>query len=336
MSQPNPHERIQIDTSDDDSLFDTRSLAGSNLSFASSVRDYSYENGRRYHAYRHGQYPFPNDEEEQDRLALMHHLFKLLSGGDLYRAPLRAPTRILDIGTGTGEWVLDIAEDFPAADILGTDLSPIQPTWAPPNCRFFIDDAESDWTFSSSEAFDYIHARSMGGGVSDWPRLLRQALVHLKPGGWFEVQEFEAWVRSDDGTHMMATNVMDWQDKLNRASDEFGKPVNVAPRMAQWMAEAGFVNIVDDIYKCPVGGWAKNRRLKEIGRVGKLTILEVVEPYTLALFTRVLGFSFQDAQEYMDKVRAELVSSKFHLYVLFHFVYGQKPLEATNSNSETL
>lgn len=80
--------------------------------------------------------------------------------------------------------------------------------------------------------------------------------------------------------------------------------------------------------QCPVGGWAKNPRLKEIGRVGRMTILEVVEPYTLALFTRVLGFSYQDAQEYMDKVRAELVSSKFHLYVLFHFVYGQKPLDA--------
>lgn len=65
-----------------------------------------------------------------------------------------------------------------------------------------------------------------------------------------------------------------------------------------------------------------------------MTILEVVEPYTLALFTRVLGFSYQDAQEYMDKVRAELVSNKFHLYVRFHFVYGQKPLH-TNGHGPT-
>lgn len=65
-----------------------------------------------------------------------------------------------------------------------------------------------------------------------------------------------------------------------------------------------------------------------------MTILEVVEPYTLALFTRILGFSYQDAQEYMDKVRAELVSNKFHLYVRFHFVYGQKPL-GTNGHAST-
>jgi len=70
--------------------------------------------------------------------------------------------------------------------------------------------------------------------------------------------------------------------------------------------------------------------------VGKHTILAIVEPYTLALFTRVLGFDFQDAQEYMEKVRAELVSNQFHIYVLFHFVYGQKSMDEPNGESPAL
>ncbi|CAI7648256.1 unnamed protein product [Penicillium glandicola] len=336
MQQPNLNERIQVDTSDDDSLFDTQTLSGSNLSFASSVRDYNYENGRRYHAYRNGQYPFPNDEEEQDRLALTHHLFKLLTGGDLHRAPIRDtnPSRVLDIGTGPGEWALEMAEDYPRAEIIGTDLSPIQPSWAPPNCRFFIDDAESDWTFSPGEAFDYIHLRSLAGGIEDWPRLLKQAYRHLKPGGWFEAQEFESCVDSDDGTHESATAINRWADLLTQASKKFGKPMDVAPKIAQWMTDQGFANVTDDIYKSPVGGWAKNRRYKEIGRIGKMSILETVEPYSLALFTRVLGFSYQDAQEYMEKVRAELMNSSHHIYVRFHFVYGQRPLDNEPTDSE--
>lgn len=64
-----------------------------------------------------------------------------------------------------------------------------------------------------------------------------------------------------------------------------------------------------------------------MGRVGRVTILEGVEPYSLALFTRVLGFTYQQAQELMDKVRAELVNTSLHLYVHFHYVYGQRPFE---------
>ena len=34
-------------------------------SLKSSVQDYKYRNGRRYHAYRDGEYLLPNDDAEQ-------------------------------------------------------------------------------------------------------------------------------------------------------------------------------------------------------------------------------------------------------------------------------
>lgn len=43
---------------------DFNSRASTSLS--SSIRDYAFENGRRYHKYREGQYQFPNDEPEQE------------------------------------------------------------------------------------------------------------------------------------------------------------------------------------------------------------------------------------------------------------------------------
>ncbi|KAJ3961265.1 hypothetical protein N0V92_002062 [Colletotrichum tropicale] len=43
-------------------------------SATSSIFDYEYENGRRYHAYRAGQYLLPNDETEQERLDMTHHV----------------------------------------------------------------------------------------------------------------------------------------------------------------------------------------------------------------------------------------------------------------------
>ena len=76
----------------------------------SSVMHYTYENGCRYHAFGRGEYTLPNDEKEQDRLDLYHHIWSMLLGGELYMAPLENPQRILDIGTGTGIWAIDIAE----------------------------------------------------------------------------------------------------------------------------------------------------------------------------------------------------------------------------------
>lgn len=87
-------------------------------------------------------------------------------------------------------------------------------------------------------------------------------------------------------------------------------------------------------FQSPIGGWAKNRRYKEIGRIGKVSIMETIEPYSLALFTRVLGLSYQGAQEHMENARAELMSHSHHLYVRFHFVYGQRPFDDSSTDSE--
>jgi len=79
---------------------DADSIGSDLTSISSSVFNYQYENGRRYHAYRAGKYILPNDEEEQNRLDLMHHIFRLTLNGNLCFAELENPLNILDVGTG--------------------------------------------------------------------------------------------------------------------------------------------------------------------------------------------------------------------------------------------
>lgn len=85
------------------------------------------ENGRRYHKYHEGgaslasptlthwvcltpslAYPYPNDEQELDRLDLQHHMLKLVMKNKLYHVPLEGPKQILDIGTGSGIWPIEM------------------------------------------------------------------------------------------------------------------------------------------------------------------------------------------------------------------------------------
>lgn len=214
----------------------------------SSIKNYKYENGRRYHSFRDGEYLLPNDEREQERLDMVHHIFRLLQNGELYRAPIHDPVRVLDFGTGTGVWAIDFAEENPRTEVLGTDLSPIQPSWFPTNCRFEVDDVESEWLYGH-ESFDYIHGRGMTGSVRDWKKLFSQALDNLQPGGWFELQDYEIDIASDDKTHLEAHNFLLWKDKLNEASKIFGKPFSDYQFHKQRMEEAGFVDVTEDAYK---------------------------------------------------------------------------------------
>ncbi|CCX05526.1 Similar to Ubiquinone/menaquinone biosynthesis methyltransferase ubiE; acc. no. Q3A209 [Pyronema omphalodes CBS 100304] len=174
----------------------------STQSLSSSVHQYIFENGRRYHTYYGSdKYLMPTDETEQDRLDLHHEVFRLAWNDHLHEAPINGPHRILDVGTGTGIWAVDMAEKYPMAEVIGTDLSPIQPIWVPPNCRFEVDDAMKEWTFKDvsffesslqgyalnvileQNFFDFIHGRNISAGVSDWDHLMSEMmrLVELKP-----------------------------------------------------------------------------------------------------------------------------------------------------------
>src|SRR4051794_20812217 len=73
-------------TADDyDSAWEEQTdLSNYTASLISQVKDYLYENGRRYHSYREGEYVLPNDGQEQDRQDLLHHVRNLTLKGALY------------------------------------------------------------------------------------------------------------------------------------------------------------------------------------------------------------------------------------------------------------
>jgi SAM-dependent methyltransferase len=105
---------------------------------------------------------------------MQHAMQSHLLGDRLFWAPIKlSPQKVLDLGTGTGIWAIDFADMFPAAVVIGTDLSSIQPSWVPPNCFFEIDDAEDDWTWDE-ESFDYIHNRNFVCAIRDWPKLVQR------------------------------------------------------------------------------------------------------------------------------------------------------------------
>lgn len=73
-----------------------------------------------------------------------------------------------------------MGDEYPSAEIIGIDLSPIQPSFVPPNVKFYVDDVEAEW-IDKPETVDFIHARHMAPAIKKWPELLQQAYRYGSP-----------------------------------------------------------------------------------------------------------------------------------------------------------
>ncbi|GME22706.1 Methyltransferase type 11 [Neofusicoccum parvum] len=293
-------------------------------SLTPSVTDYPEEHGRRYHAYRAGIYILPNDDKELERLDIMHFLIKKGLGDKIYKAPIAKDVkRIMDIGTGTGIWAIEMADMFPDAEVSGNDLSPEQPSWVPPNVKFHVDDVELDW--AHSQKFDYIFSRYMATSIGDWPKLVKNVYNNLEPGGWAEFQDFDLLYYSDDETMNPDTEIYKWIRLILEASRKNGRDPCPGPKLEGWLKEQGFVNVHHERIKFPIGPWAKDKDKKELGMFNLMQTLQGLEGYTLWLFTHMLGWKKEEVDVVVAKVRNEVMSKWLHSQFDLHVVYGQKP-----------
>jgi metalloendopeptidase OMA1, mitochondrial len=64
----------------------------------------------------------------------------------------------VEIGAGSGGWAIEVAREFPNSEITGTDISPVDRTDVPQNCRFVIGDANDGLDFEDNSV-DLVHAR---------------------------------------------------------------------------------------------------------------------------------------------------------------------------------
>ncbi|KAF9878142.1 methyltransferase domain-containing protein [Colletotrichum karsti] len=307
-----PDDEIETETE-----ADLQSLRSEYTSLRSSILGGREENGRLYHSYKDGKYAFPSDEQENDRLDMQNAICYLTFNRKLGFAPLADDDakvgRVLDLGTGTGMWAIEYADLHPEAEVLGVDLSPIQPTDVPTNLKFEVDDVEEEWLYS--QKFDYIHLRFLNASIADWKKLMARAFEFTKPGGYFELQENDFVFTSDDGTLSPDKALSKFAVLVREACAIFGRPVLEISVLKDMMIEAGFEDVTLKNFKWPSNPWPKDAHYKKIGEWNYHNFVDAAEALAMAPLTRAHGWKKEEVQVFLIDVRKNMRDPSIHSYM---------------------
>ncbi|MCJ1306894.1 hypothetical protein MMC25_000538 [Agyrium rufum] len=344
-----PDDAMSIASSDTD-LADqssTRSVTGSIFEQQQLI-----ENGRRY---ANDTYYMPNDEVEQTRLSLTHRGFLRLLDGNLTLSHIGIDVkRILDVGTGTGEWAIAMGDRYPHAQIVATDLSPIQPAYVPPNVEFEVDNVQNEpWTYG--EPFDFIHMRNLKGSFADWGSIYREAYRNLQPGGILEVSEIGPFRvtgspppdQSQHNSERTATPSTTHHDSPDTsacaiynavrkdAASKAGITIGLEHLDPILLREADFSIQRELTVNLPVGPWDTSDAKQQIlGKIALVAILEMLEGTSIRMLTRELGWQVKEVRELCMKVQDELTSPWARAVVPIGFIIGRKMTGAEAGQNE--
>ena len=239
---------------------------------------------------------------------------QLLCGNIL--APLNVDSgRILDLGTGTGTWCIEVADEFPNFQVYGVDLSPIQPKYVPTNCTFEVMDLNEGLPYGTA-TFDLVHAQYILGSIPDWDGLMSEILRVLKPGGLVQMIEADMHIRCDDGTIPNNASIYQWERTLRPIIASRGLRIDAYHYMCDILERHDEAEDVCEMAaKLPVGDWPQHEGLRQLGR-RTAGVWKDTASALLASFGNTNIKSGSDLRQLFDKVLEDFENVDYHGYNL--------------------
>ncbi|PSS25646.1 hypothetical protein M430DRAFT_48081 [Amorphotheca resinae ATCC 22711] len=257
-------------------------------------------------------YLAPTDEDEIERLHIMHDVLSRTFDGRLIFPPLPRPRRILDCGYGTASWASEVAEQHPRCEVIGVDINPsMQPEEMPENLYLQVDDLNRRFTFPSHN-FDLVHSQMMAPGIHStrWRHYLQDIFRVTRGGGWCQMVELYFNVQSDNGSLTDAHALQQWSSRYLESMEGL-KDLRVPLRLANLMRDAGFVDVEHRIIPLHTCGWSTDQREYEIGVANRENVQRLLSSMALYPFTERLGMPIQDAHLLIARARLEADNPAF-------------------------
>ncbi|KAI9057027.1 hypothetical protein FKP32DRAFT_1615516 [Trametes sanguinea] len=318
------------------------SPAPSVYSMTSSLRaaSYRHEFGRGINNYSEV-YRLPADDEEFERLDRQHIMFMEVMGK--YPPPLPeiladdtpgVTKTCVDLGCGSGSWILDVARDFPHCSAVAVDLVPMQDVNMPPNCRSEVDDINLGLQHFYGE-FNVAHARLVSSGIRDYKGLIDEMVQTLRPRGLIQLVEFDFRVYDVNKQPIMPSRLEEetpwlarWMNVVNIAVEQRGGEPDAANHLHRWCSK--HPSLEETVYRefwFQTGPWKegsdhRTARDNRIGAMMRDDILAFLKSGRPLLLGNGLDISLVDELE--TEAERELREAGAQTYIRVQNVYARR------------
>lgn len=268
--------------------------------------------------------------EEMDRLTEQSKLFTQYIGLHPAQIQLAEGQTVLDIGCGTGQWVLDIARENPRCKIVGLDISQRMVAFAStraqiyriPNARFELGDACQVMPYPD-RSFDMIHARfiTFFQTSSTWPVFLAECHRLLRPGGVMCSTEAEnLGVTNSTSLASYSSLIVSYYRSRQQCFTDEGPNIGITAVQERLLRESGFVDIHQQMYvmNYSVGTPAFPKMVDDLA-----SAMQLLQPVLL----REKLISQSELELLHTSVLAEMHRDDFSAIELFQTAWGKSPFQ---------
>jgi ubiquinone/menaquinone biosynthesis C-methylase UbiE len=264
----------------------------------------------------------PKDTTGHDILDFQHYIVRRVLGGN-HQSPLRAPQRILDAGCGTGRWLVEMAAEFPEAEVVGIDLvrpESLAPMLAPLGARakqvaFVGADLRQPLPFPDASV-DFAHMQLMHGALSaeQYRFALRELARVTRSSGWVEcVEPAEALYHAGPAYQVLLA----WVAALLQSR---GLDPDLGPKLKELLLHAGIQQVTERVVvSFPNLTMTRERRLWQAQALGVFESPRAREP--------ILAAGVTTAEEYdraLAAARKEFASGRYANSDVLYVAYGQR------------